>query len=49
MRKSATALDDIAEECGVGVAGFHHMSLREIADNTGLRPRDAELARSPRI
>jgi mannosyl-3-phosphoglycerate phosphatase len=40
------ALDDIALECGVGVAGFHHMSLREIADNTGLRPRDAELARS---
>jgi mannosyl-3-phosphoglycerate phosphatase len=40
------ALDDIAEECGVGVAGFHHMNLREIADNTGLRPRDAELARS---
>jgi mannosyl-3-phosphoglycerate phosphatase family protein len=42
----STALDDLAEECGVGVAGFHHMSLREIADNTGLRPRDAELARS---
>jgi mannosyl-3-phosphoglycerate phosphatase len=41
-----TALDDIAQECGVGVAGFHHMSLREVADNTGLRPRDAELARS---
>jgi mannosyl-3-phosphoglycerate phosphatase len=41
-----TALDDIAEESGVGVAGFHHMSLREIADNTGLRTRDAELARS---
>ena len=40
------ALDEIAEECGVGVAGFHHMSPREIADNTGLRPRDAELARS---
>jgi mannosyl-3-phosphoglycerate phosphatase len=40
------ALDDIAEECGVGVTGFHHMSLREIADNTGLRPRDAELARA---
>jgi mannosyl-3-phosphoglycerate phosphatase len=40
------ALDEIAEECGVGVAGFHHMNLREIADNTGLRPRDAELARS---
>ena len=30
----------------MGVAGFHHMSLREIADNTGLRPRDAELARA---
>jgi len=41
-----SALDDIAEECGVGVAGFHHMSLKEIAENTGLRARDAELARS---
>ena len=40
------ALDDIAEECAVGVAGFHHMSLREIADNTGLRPKIAELARA---
>ncbi len=40
------ALDDIAEECAVGVAGFHHMSLREIADNTGMRPRNAELARA---
>src|ERR1019366_9841570 len=40
------ALDDIAEECSVGVAGFHHMSLREIADNTGLRPKNAELARA---
>jgi mannosyl-3-phosphoglycerate phosphatase len=40
------ALDDIAEECAVGVVGFHHMSLREIADNTGLKPRNAELARA---
>ena len=40
------ALDDIAEECSVGVAGFHHMSLREIADNTGMKPRKAELARA---
>ena len=40
------ALDEIAEECAVGVAGFHHMSLREIADNTGLPPRSAELARA---
>jgi mannosyl-3-phosphoglycerate phosphatase len=40
------ALDDIAEECKVGVAGFHHMSTREIAENLGLRSRDAELVRS---
>ena len=40
------ALDEIAEECGVGVAGFHHMSAREIADNTGVKPRAAELARA---
>jgi mannosyl-3-phosphoglycerate phosphatase len=40
------ALDEIAEESGVGVAGFHHMSPREIADNTGMRTRKAELARS---
>ena len=40
------ALDEVAEECGVGVAGFHHMSSREIAENTGLKPRDADLARS---
>lgn len=40
------ALDDIAEECAVGVAGFHHMSVREIAENTGMKPRNAELARA---
>ena len=40
------ALDEIAEECNVGVAGFHNMSVREIAANSGLRPRQAELARS---
>jgi mannosyl-3-phosphoglycerate phosphatase family protein len=40
------ALDEIAEECAVGVAGFHHMSVREIAENTGVRPREAELARA---
>jgi mannosyl-3-phosphoglycerate phosphatase len=38
-------LDDVAEESGVGVAGFHHMSAKEIAENTGLKPRDAEFAR----
>ena len=40
------ALDEIAEESAVGVAGFHHMSLREVAENTGLGPRTAELARA---
>jgi mannosyl-3-phosphoglycerate phosphatase len=40
------ALDDLSEETGVGVAGFHHMSPREIADNTGMRLRDVELARN---
>ena len=40
------ALDDIAEETAVGVAGFHHMSVREIAENTGMKPRNAELARA---
>ena len=41
-----TTLDEIAEECSVGVAGFHDMSVREIAENSGLRPRQAELARA---
>jgi mannosyl-3-phosphoglycerate phosphatase len=40
------ALDDVAEETGVGVAGFHHMGSREIAENTGLKLREAEMARS---
>ena len=40
------ALDNIAEECSVGVTGFHHMSTREIAENTGVKPRVAELARA---
>ncbi len=39
-------LDDLAEKCHVGVAGFHHMSAREIAENAGMRPRDAEMARN---
>ena len=39
------ALDELAEECGVGVAGFHHLSPREIAENAGLPLRSAELAR----
>jgi len=38
-------LDEVAEETGVGVAGFHHMSTREIAENVGIKQRDAELVR----
>ena len=45
-KEVCAALDEIAEETGVGVAGFHHMGAREIAENTGLKARDAELARS---
>jgi mannosyl-3-phosphoglycerate phosphatase len=41
----AEALDDLAADCGIGLAGFHHMTAREIADNTGARIRVAELAR----
>jgi mannosyl-3-phosphoglycerate phosphatase len=44
-REVAAALDEIAQECGIGVAGFHHMNAREVAQNTRLRPREAELAR----
>ncbi len=39
-------LDEIAGESGSSVVGFHHMSAREIARNTGLSLKDAELARS---
>ncbi len=38
-------LEDAAEEAGVEVVNFRRMSVREIADNTGLAPRDAGLAR----
>ena len=39
------ALNEIAQECGVGVTGFRDMNAREISANTGLRPRAAALAR----
>jgi mannosyl-3-phosphoglycerate phosphatase len=45
-REVAAALDEIAQECGIGVAGFHHMSAREVAQNTRMRHREAELART---
>lgn len=41
----AEALEDLAGETGVGVTGFRRMSAKEIAENTGLRPHDAEAAR----
>jgi mannosyl-3-phosphoglycerate phosphatase len=41
----AEALDAIAAESRVEVVGFHHMTAREIAQNTNLEPRQAELAR----
>lgn len=39
------ALEAIAAEVGADVVGFHQMSTREIAQNTGLGRRQAELAR----
>ncbi len=39
------ALKEIAGEAGAEVVGFHQMSTREIAQNTGLPARDTELAR----
>lgn len=39
------ALQEIAAEAGAEVVGFHQMNAREIAQNTGLPLREAELAR----
>lgn len=39
------ALEEISRKAGAEVAGFHDMSVREVAENTGLSPRQAELAR----
>jgi mannosyl-3-phosphoglycerate phosphatase family protein len=38
-------LNEVAQECGVGVTGFRDMNAREISANMGLRPRAAGLAR----
>jgi mannosyl-3-phosphoglycerate phosphatase len=43
--EAAAALAEIAEETGADVAGFSQMSLRDIARNSGLSTRDAELYR----
>ncbi len=39
-----SAFDELAEETGVSVEGFHRMSARDIAANTGLAPSDVALA-----
>ena len=39
------ALEELAVEAGVNVVGFHQMRPREVAQNTGLTLRNAELAR----
>ncbi len=44
-REVVAALEEIAQKAGVAVAGFHDMSVREVAENTGMSARQAELAR----
>ncbi|MBI3484730.1 MAG: HAD-IIB family hydrolase [Acidobacteria bacterium] len=39
------ALDEISAEAGVDAVGFHQMSAREIAENSGLDPQQVQLAR----
>ncbi|MBI3663489.1 MAG: HAD-IIB family hydrolase [Acidobacteria bacterium] len=39
------ALEDIAAEAGVEAVGFHQMSAKEIAENSGLDPQQVQLAR----
>ena len=39
------ALDQIAEEAGIEAVGFHKMSPREIAENSGLDPTQVQLAK----
>ena len=43
--ETVAALEEIASEVGTSVVSFHQMSAREIAQNTGLHLRQAELAR----
>lgn len=42
---AADALEDLSEETGVPVVTLRSLSLRELAQNTGLPAREAELAR----
>lgn len=43
--EAIAALEELAADARVGVVGFHQMSVREIAQNTGLSMKQAELAR----
>jgi mannosyl-3-phosphoglycerate phosphatase len=43
--EAAAALQEIAAEAGADVVGFSQMSAREIARNSGLSPKEAELSR----
>jgi mannosyl-3-phosphoglycerate phosphatase len=43
--EASAALPDIAEDAGASAIGFSQMSLREVSNNTGLAPREAELFR----
>jgi len=43
--EACAALEETAMEAGAEVVGFHEMSAREVAENTGLPQRMAEMAR----
>jgi mannosyl-3-phosphoglycerate phosphatase len=43
--QACAALEETAKEAAVEVVGFHQMSAREVAENTGLPQRIAEMAR----
>ena len=43
--EAATALTEMAEECGADVVGISQMSIREISRDCGLSPKEAELYR----
>ena len=43
--EACDALEETAGEAGVEVVGFHQMSAREVAENSGLPQRAAEMAR----
>jgi len=43
--QACAALEETAEAASVQVVGFHNMSAREVAENSGLTPRIADLAR----